>query len=200
VWLATVDGRSAPRRLTAGDGLQAFFGAGGEVFFAAQEKDGTFIYRVNPDGSYLRKAIPTPVYLLYGVPPDGKNVAAWVTGSNQETKDAVLVYPLDGGAPTMICRTCGGRDSEFPQFLSWSPDGKFLYISIWAQATYAVPLSPGRILPPLPSSGIESVEAAARLPGAKAFPVPGAFAGPNPSIYAFSKTTAQRNIYRVPVP
>jgi serine/threonine protein kinase len=32
------------------------------------------------------------------------------------------------------------------------------------------------------------------------FDVPGAFAGPNPSIYAYAKITAQRNIFRVPVP
>ena len=37
------------------------------------------------------------------------------------------------------------------------------------------------------------------MPGARTFPVPGAFAGPNPSIYAYSKVSAQRNIYRVPV-
>ena len=36
--------------------------------------------------------------------------------------------------------------------------------------------------------------------GARTFPVPGAFLSPNPSVYAFSKISAQRNIYRVPVP
>jgi serine/threonine protein kinase len=144
VWLATLDGRSAPRKLTDSDGLQAFFGADGDVFFAAQEKEGTFIYRVKEDGKDLKKVMPTAVYFLYGVSPDGKYVAAWVTSPNEETANAVWVYPVEGGSPTMICGTCGGRDTEFPQIVSWSPDGRLLYFAIWGQATYAVPLRPGR--------------------------------------------------------
>jgi serine/threonine protein kinase/WD40 repeat protein len=200
VWLATLDGRSAPRRLTASEGLQAFFGAGGEVFFAAQEKEGTFIYRVNEDGSGLKKVtLPHSVYFLYGVSPDGKYVAAWVKGSTEETANAVFVYPLEGGSPIMICGACGARSSDEPGFVSWSPEGKFLYISVWRKFTYAVPLRAGQILPPLPAAGIRSAEDAAALPGAKPFPVPGAFAGPDQSVYAYAKLTAQRNIYRVPV-
>ncbi len=91
VWLASLDGRSVPRHLTGSEGLQAFFGARGEVFFAAQEKEGTFIYRVKEDGSDLQRVIPHAVYFLYGVSPDGKYVAAWVTGSTEETANAVLV-------------------------------------------------------------------------------------------------------------
>ena len=201
VWLATLDGRTAPRQLTASDGLQAFFGADGDVFFAAQEGEGTFIYRVKEDGGELKKVISTPVYFLYGVSPDGKYLAAWVTGSTEETANAVWVYPVDGGSPTMICGVCGGRDTEFPQIVSWSPDRRFLYFAVWGQATYAVPLRPGQVVPPLPAAGIRSAEdVAALLPGARAFPVPGAFAGPNPSVYAYSKVSAQRNIYRIPVP
>jgi serine/threonine protein kinase/WD40 repeat protein len=201
VWLATLDGQSAPRRLSGSEGLQAFFGTGGDVFFAAQEKEGTFIYRVKEDGSGLKKVmVPHAVYFLFGVSPDGKYVAAWVNGSTEDTANAVFVYPVEGGSATMICGTCGGRSSEEPGFLSWSPDGKFLYISTWRQATYAIPLRAGQILPPLPAAGIRSAQDAAALPGAKPFPVAGAFAGPDPSVYAYAKLTAQRNIYRVPVP
>lgn len=200
VWLATLDGRSAPHQLSGSEGLQAFFGASGDVIFAAQERDGTFIYRVKEDGSGLQKVIPQPVYFLYGVSPDGKYVAAWVNGSTEETANAVFVYPVEGGTPIIVCGACGGRSSESPQFLSWSPDGKFLYLHIWSQATYAVPLRAGRILPPLPVAGIRSAEDAAALSEATRFPVPGAFAGPDPSVYAYSKLSAQRNIYRVPVP
>jgi eukaryotic-like serine/threonine-protein kinase len=201
VWLARLDARSAPRQLSSNNGLQAFFGAGGDVFYAAQEKNGTFVYRVKEDGSDLKKAISTAVYFLYGVSPDGKYIAAWVPGSTEETGNAVLVYPVDGGAPTMICGTCGYRDSELPQSVNWSPDGKLIYLSFLGGASvYAIPLRPGQILPRLPSAGIRSFEDAAALPGARTFPVPGAFASPSPSVYAYSKVTAQRNIYRVPVP
>jgi len=101
----------------------------------------------------------------------------------------------------LICGACGSRSGgESPQSLSWSADGKLLYLHIWALVTYSVPLRAGQILPPLPGAGIGSAEDAAALPGARAFPVPGAFAGPNPSVYAYSKVSAHRNIYQVPVP
>lgn len=201
VWHATLDGRSAPRRLSGSEGLHAFFGQNGEVFFAAQEKDGTSIYRVMEDGGLPTKVvIPHAVYFFYGVSPDGKHVAAWVNGSTDETANAVIVYPVEGGSPTMVCGACGSRDSETPPFLSWSADGQYIYVNFWEQATYAVPLRQSEILPPLPPGGIESPDDAAALPGATMFPVPGAFAGPNPSVYAYSKASAQRNIYRVPVP
>jgi len=202
VWLAPLNGRTAPRRLATSEGLQAFFGAAGEIFFAAQEKDGNFVYRVKEDGgSPTKVTVPHPMLYLYGISPDGKYLAAWVnSGRTDDTANAVGIYPLDGGNPKMICDACGGRASDEPGFLSWSPDGKFLYLSLWRQPPFAIPLRAGTILPPLPANGIQSPADIAALPGAKQFPVPGAFAGPNPSIYAYAKLTAQRNIYRVPVP
>ena len=57
------------------------------------------------------------------------------------------------------------------------------------------------MLPPIPASGFESKEAVAALPGARLVSdEANVFPGPNPSIYAFTKVTTQRNIYRVPVP
>ncbi|MBK5294491.1 MAG: hypothetical protein JJE04_22775, partial [Acidobacteriia bacterium] len=64
----------------------------------------------------------------------------------------------------------------------------------------AVPLQPGRNLPPLPVSGIRSLEDVARLPGVRMIPEERAFAGPNPSVYAIARVTTHRNIYRIPVP
>jgi Tol biopolymer transport system component len=200
VWVAALDGRSSPRRV-ASRGTQAFFGAEGDVVFGTQEGAGSFIYRVREDGTNVRKAIADSVhYGPYAVSPDGSHVVAWMQGSTEETANSVVVFPLDGSAPTRVCGTCAGRDSEFPQPVSWSADGKFVYLGFWINGAFAVPLRSGTMLPPLPASGIRSIQDAAALPGAQQFPVPGAFAGSNPGVYAYSKTSAQRNIYRVPVP
>jgi Tol biopolymer transport system component len=200
VWVATLDGRTAPRRL-AGKGSQAFFGPGEDVLFGSPDSGGTFLYRIRHDGSGLRKAIPHAVhYGPYAVSPDGRHVAAWMQGPTEETARSVIVFALDGGAPVTLCGMCAGRDSEFPQPLSWSPDGTFVYLNFWANGTFAVPLPKGQVLPVLPPTGIQSIEDAAALPNAERFPVAGAFAGPSPKVYAYSKTAAQRNIYRVSVP
>jgi Tol biopolymer transport system component/predicted Ser/Thr protein kinase len=196
VWLADLDGRSAPRQLTTSAGLQVFFGAPGDVFFAAQEQDGTFVYQVKEDGTDLRKVIPHSVYFLYSVAPDGKHLAVWATGSTPQTPNAVLVYPVEGGSAQLICGTCAGRGS----LIHWSPDGRLFYFNSFQRPTLAVPLRTGQILPPLPAIGIQSDQDLAALPGAKPYPMTDVVPGPDPSTYAYPKTSTHRNIYRVSVP
>ena len=87
-----------------------------------------------------------------------------------------------------------------PFYIGWTPDSKFTYWN-FADATYAIPLRSGRMLPPIAAGGIQSREGVAALPGARLISeqertVP----GPDPSTYIFVKVSTQRNIYRVAVP
>src|SRR5262249_49767275 len=115
----------------------------------------------------------------------------------------VLVYPTAGGPPTAVCTAiCGAAGGEnrgiTPPVVSWSRDGNFLYVNVRrGSEIVAVPLSPGRNLPPLPASGVRTVAEAEALPGARVIHEPRAYVGPDPSVYAFVRATAQRNIYRV---
>jgi len=87
-----------------------------------------------------------------------------------------------------------------PPRLSWSFDGRCLYVK-FATSTYAIPLKPGQMLPPVPASGFATKDAIAALPGAPLLSdAANVYPGPNPSLYAFTKVATQRNIYRVPVP
>ena len=83
--------------------------------------------------------------------------------------------------------------------MSWTPDGKFVYLK-FAGFTYAIPLKPSQVLPPIPRGGFPSKEAVAALPGARLISDQEVYPGPNPAIYAYTKNATQRNIYRVPVP
>jgi Tol biopolymer transport system component len=201
VWLAGLNGRSAPRRITAQDGSKAFFGARNEVLFVGEDNGTKVIYRVKRDGSELQKVVRTASSGVFNVSSDGK----WVLVSEystDETANAVLLYPVTGGSPIAICGPCSrgsSVDHPGPSILSWSPDGKFLYFN-FHRSIYAIPLQPDQMLPPLPASGIRTEQDVAALPGARLIPQPEAFAGPNPSIYAFTRVATQRNIYRVPVP
>src|SRR5712692_9699976 len=115
---------------------------------------------------------------------------------------AVMLYPVGGGSPTLVCGRCPGdsvvrrleRSGPQPSILSWSPDRKFLYLN-FQRSIYAIPLRPGQMLPPLPASGLRTKQDVAALPGAQLIPEQEAFAGPNPSVYAFTKFATQRNIY-----
>jgi Tol biopolymer transport system component len=197
VWLAWLNGRAAPRRLSTVDGSQAFFGAPGEVVFGSQDSAAPFIYRVSEDAGELRHLIATPMLVPFGVSPDGR----WVVAQTPNQYGDTIVYPAGGGLPTKICRDCAQPQGvePIPAPLSWTPDGRFVYVK-FGDATYAIPLQRGEMLPPAPASGFASREAVAAVPGARLVSEDAVYPGPNPSTSVFTKVTTQRNIYRVPVP
>ena len=198
VWLAALNGGSAPRRLTSMDSRVAYFDAGGNVILDGQETaSDRFIYRIKDDGSELQKVLPTPNLILFAISPDGR----WLSAESPTQFGATWAYPDDGGPPTLICGGCSPPQGPevVPPRLSWTPDGRFVYVK-FSGSMYAIPLQPGQMLPPIPASGFQSKEAVAALPGARLVSEESVFPGPNPSVYAFTKVSTQRNIYRVPVP
>jgi hypothetical protein len=89
----------------------------------------------------------------------------------------------------------------------WSPDGRFITFVMhsqsmsgpWGSKTSVFALRAGQMFPPLPSSGISSIADLERLPGLRAARDEFLLPGPDPSVYAFMKRTAQRNIFRIPL-
>jgi hypothetical protein len=65
-------------------------------------------------------------------------------------------------------------------------------------SVYAIPLKPDQALPPIPASGFRTKQDVAALRGARLI-AEGAFPGHDPSLYAFTKFSIQRNIYRISV-
>jgi len=198
VWVANLDGVSAPRQVTTTDSWRAYFGPGGYVFFAGGVQKA--VYRVKEDGTELQKLARIESFGdLFSVSPDGKWMVIPESGS---LSWQAMVYPVGGGAPRLLCVGCsGGNDVERlrPSGVSWSPDGKFLYLN-FRESISAIALRPGEMLPPIPAFGFRSKEDVAGLPGVRLIPEPGAFPGPKPSVYAFTKVLTHRNIYRVRVP
>jgi eukaryotic-like serine/threonine-protein kinase len=197
VWRASLDGRTAPQRLSTIDASQAFFGAPGEVVFGSQDSVAPFIYRVGEDGGDLRHLIETPMLVPLAVSPDGR----WVVAQTPNQYGDTIAYPSGGGPPIRICGDCGQPQGvePIPSPMSWTPDGRFVYVK-FREATYAIPLQAGAGLPPAPDAGLSSRDAVAALPGARLVSEDDVYPGPNPSIHAFTKVATQRNIYRVPIP
>jgi eukaryotic-like serine/threonine-protein kinase len=198
VWLASLNGRMTPRRLVTANGGGAYFGAAGEVVFEAEEEGTIFVYRIKDDGRDLKKVIPTRGLISFAVSPDGR----WISAQDSRAWGSLFVFPTGGGSPTLICSHCSPPHgpNPIPPDLSWSPDGRFLYLKFNA-SLYEVPLQAGQMLPTVPASGFQSKEAVAALPGARLISEDdSAYPGPDPSIYAFTKVTTQRNIYSVSVP
>ena len=195
LWLVPIDRSTAPRQVPDVEGHQPVFGPPGEILFRANEGNRRFLYRVREDGTELRKAI-TPQSEMLGISPDGRLLVAVPDGADVGT----TVFPLDGAPPVRILTGV--------HRLRWSSDNRFLFLSISSAAgtlfsdgrTYVIPLPSGRPLPDIPTSGFQSEEEIAQLPGVQVIEAADVAPGPTSSVYAFSRETTQRNLYRIPIP
>jgi eukaryotic-like serine/threonine-protein kinase len=191
VWLAPLDRHAPPKQLTSSVAHHPSFGPGGAIYFAVHEGGQDFIYSVGPDDVVPRKMNPEPVADFIGVSPDGE----WLlSGLNP-----VIVRPAQGGPSTRICSFCGA---------GWGPGGKLFYVRFreagWMGGgkTIAIGLPAGKDLPVFPPSGLKSAEDLNGLNVVAVIDMTGkaAFApGPDPSIYAYTRITVQRNLYRIPL-
>ena len=202
IWLAPLDGHAAPQRLAVAPAAWVvYFGAPGEIIFLGSDKTeggALFVYRIKEDGTNLEKMVGTSNILPFSVSPDGRMVIA----QDSRAWGSLKAYTQGNSDPVVICESCSppqGTDANPPDMI-WTPNGKFVYLK-HSGSTYAIPLPAGRMLPPIPANGFATKEAVAAVPGARLVSEEASvFPGPDPSIYAFTKVTTQRNIYRVPVP
>ncbi len=201
IWLAPLDHRVAPRQLPGTDLVKPKFSPDGDLGFIAVEGKLNYLYRSSPDGSRRHKAIEDPILDFGEFSPDGQWAEVWaaVSGNGSEATTATLAYPLAGGRPLRVCGDC---------LVLWPPDGKSIYV-VWRSGIYRVSLPSGKAFPPLPAGGMQSETDLKTMPGATWFGstetgVAEGFGliafGRDPSTYAFVRTTAHRNLYRIPIP
>lgn len=109
-----------------------------------------------------------------------------------------VAIPVNGNSPRRICNN--------PCVAKWAPDGRFLYVGLRPGSqtspgkTVAIPIPSGETFPNLPATGIRGLDEGAALPGASVIERWNISPGPDPSVYAYLKTTVQRNLFRVPLP
>jgi eukaryotic-like serine/threonine-protein kinase len=192
LWLAPLDRRSPPRQIPNVEGESPMFGPAGEIFFRKVEGTSAFLYSVREDGTVPRKAsesgvvsvfpyaYPNHKWLVVGMPPDGQ-----------------VIFPVTGGPP-IVPHLVHTRP------LMWSGDGKYLFVggaNETSVKTYVLPLSPGEVLPGSISRAKDFPSDAelAKYPGVRIIPFGDVVPGPTADIYAFTRATVQRNLYRIPI-
>jgi hypothetical protein len=190
VWIASLDRRSPPRKLSARQSANVQLMASGSVYHWVMQEDGPRLYRIGLDGS---SSEVLPVAVGRGVvSPDEK----WVTSDLTETNQTQAI-PLKGGKPVPLCQGC---------VVTWSADGRSMLFHYRAMesdrnATLELPCKPGGF-PSLPPAGLRgSPEEEAKIPGARlirhSMPLPATAAG---AVYAYSDLTGHCNIFRITLP
>jgi DNA-binding winged helix-turn-helix (wHTH) protein/Tol biopolymer transport system component len=196
LWLAALD-RSSPPKLIAssGEGWPRF-GPDDQVLFQLSQEKANYLYRMKKDGSDRSRVVPYPVGNVESTSPDGRWI---VVGSSSRVcgDGSLMALSTDGGAARCICQE--------PCMTEWAPDGRFFYIGVEPRSgtspgkTIAIPVPSGDMLPKLPISGIRRLDDAASLPGARLVDGWDISPGPDPSVFAFTKTNMHRNLFRIPL-
>ena len=192
LWLSPLDRRSPPRQIPNVEGEQPLFGPTGEVFFRRLEGTSAFVYRVQQDGGGLRKVLDSAVIGMMGASPD-RNLL--VIGSHASGGD--VIFRVDGGAP-INTQLLG------PIVFGWTGDRKHLFVEDTSERNlakaYVFPVTPGHPLPESIIHGLPSEEEILKLPGVRVIALAGVVPGATADIYAYTRESVQRNLYRVPIP
>jgi Tol biopolymer transport system component len=200
LWIATLDRSSPPRLLSFTGEDSPHFGRNGQILFRLQEGTTPYLARMNRDGSGRAKVAAYPVGNIEYISPDRR----WITTispapeGGAATDGGTLAVPTEGGAPRWICRGCG-----LPAV--WAPTGKFLYVGVRRESresaarTIAIPIPPGESLPNLPPSGIQGLNIVSTIPGSRVIEAWNVSPGPDPSVFAYVKSTTHRNLFRIPL-
>jgi Tol biopolymer transport system component len=190
-WIAATDRASPPRPIPGVEGKEPAFGRNGDILFRRKEGSSGFVYRVRPDGTGMQKVFDKPIFVFRGMSRDGRWIKAFTVPAGNEAP-SWQALPLDGGPSVPI--------SAYTWH--WSAGADAVAISgtpLPAGRSYIVPLRSGQFLPPELREGVRSEQDVAELPGARRIDADMVVPGPSPDIYAFYRTTTQRNLYRIPI-
>ena len=194
VWTAWLDGREPPRRIPGAEGDNPRFGREDEILFRVTQGDSPFLVRIREDGTG-RETIPKVTGSVFGTTsPDGE----WLSGLDA----GMSAYSTRGGPPIRIF------PASMRSRLRWGFDDKQVYLSVQYGEmsafafgrTYLLPVAKGSVLPRVPAGGFQTEAELAAVPGVEILPYGDLAPGPSPSVYAFSRTTTTRNLYRIPLP
>jgi Tol biopolymer transport system component len=197
IWLSSVDRRRAPHQVTR-SGDQVSFGADGKLVFRSLEETTNWLAQIKKEGGQRERIASAPILDKFATSPDGKWVVIGSPGKGQDAPFEMLLVPTNGAAPKKLCvQHCAA---------GWSSDGRFFYaarnVHEFASTPgkrLIIPVPVGKSLPDLPVGGIDLAGGENAIRGARVIERGSFFTGPDPAIFAFTKTDLQRNLFRIPL-
>ncbi len=205
IWVGWVDGTQPPRQLTSGGEYRAFFGKPGQIVYQGNQATPK-IMEINEDGSGQAVASDVDIIQLQNVSPDGRWALVGTTpaGGHGERNAMVMAVPLQGGAPITVCDMCSfgfGVTRFSAPLLSWSPDGKLVYVTLRAfpfgsSKTAVLPVKAGEA-PPSFTKDFNMESDFARIPGAQLINETDVSPGTSPSFFVNIRRSANANLFRI---
>ena len=205
IWEGWLDRTQAPRQLTFGGEYRAFFGKPGQIVFQGTQPEPK-IMRINEDGSGATEVSDLRIQQLQSVSPDGRWAMAGVVPpeSHGESNSTAMAVPLEGGAPVTVCDVCSfgfGLARWSAPLLSWSLDGKSVYVSLrpfpfGSTKTALIPVKSGE--PPLSfTKGFSSEADFAKIPGARLISQADVYPGMTAGKFVSMRRSTKANLFRI---
>jgi Tol biopolymer transport system component len=196
IWLAPLDRLEPPKRIVSSRADTPFFSSPADLVFRLIEEKASFLEKTTVPGQTGKRIIPGTIIFLYSVSPDGLWAAARIPKDGENTNIAAVAVPLQGGPLAPIGNLAG--------WVTWAPDESSLYISEVSgkksNRTLVLPISHGKALPELPPGGLRSFDEGVALPRARVIDQSSVAPSVDPSMYAYTKTSVHRNLFRIPLP
>src|SRR6202051_184837 len=205
IWVGWLDRTQAPRQLTFGGEYRAFFGRPGQILYQGAQTSPK-IMSINEDGTGQLAVSDLHIMSLQSVSPDGRwaLVGGTPPGGHGDRNSMSLGVPLEGGAPIPVCDSCSvayGTARASAPLLSWSLDGKWVYLSLrhfpfGSSKTAVIPIKTGAA-PPTFTKGFASEADFARIPGARLINQDDVSSGMSPNYYVSTRRSAKANLFRI---
>jgi eukaryotic-like serine/threonine-protein kinase len=205
IWVGWLDRTQAPQQLTFGGEYRAFFGKPGQIVYMGPQASPK-IMSINEDGSGQVALSDLDIMQLQSVSPDGRWAFVGVTqpASHGDRNVMSLAVPLEGGVPITMCDNCSfgfGITRSSAPLLSWSLDGKWLYVSLRQFAfgsvkTAVIPIKFGAA-PPSFAKGFATEADFERVPGAHLINQNDVSSGISPNYFVSTRRSAKANLFRI---
>jgi serine/threonine protein kinase len=194
LWVAPTNRRSSPVRISSSAIEDSpFFLPDGDLAFRAAEGGTNYLYRMKSDGSGRRKLASERVLDILTVSPDGRWIVAAFPNPDQEHTVAVRALAVDGSQAVTVC-------FDYCYF-HWDTAGKFVYVYISQlhESSYALPVLHDSGLPKISPGDFARIEHEANAKTITAIPQV-VHSAVSPSLYAYTRQTTRRNLYRIQLP
>lgn len=205
IWFSWLDGTQAPRQLTFGGEYRAFFGKQGQILYQGTQTSPK-IMSINEDGSGQVAVSELDIMQLQSVSPDGRwaLVGATPPGGHGDRNVVAMAVPLAGGASITVCDNCSfgfGSQRSSAALLSWSPDGKWVYVSLrpfpfGSSKTAVIPIKSGAA-PPGFTKDFAGEADFLRIPGARLINQDNVSPGLSPDHFVNARRSAKANLFRI---
>ena len=205
IWIGWLDRTQAPRQLTFGGENRAFFGRPGQILYQGAQVPPK-IMRISEDGSAPDVVSDLPIMQLQSVSPDARWAIVGVTPphAHGDTNSVIMAVPLMGGAPATVCGNCSvgfGTARTSAPLLSWSLDGKCVYVSLrqfpfGSLKTAMIPIEPGTA-PPDFTRDFSSEADFARIPGSHLINQVDVPAALSSSYFVSTRHSVKANLFRI---